>query len=56
MKGLPEDLPRLRAEASFVDLRIMEAFLLEREGREADPLFALRERGVIRIALDVQEG
>lgn len=33
----------------------MEAFLLEREGREADPLFALRERGVIRIALDVEE-
>ena len=31
------------------------AFLLKREGREADPLFALLERGVIRIALDVQE-
>jgi predicted nucleic acid-binding protein len=31
------------------------AFLLQREGREADPLFALLERGVIRIALDVQE-
>jgi hypothetical protein len=30
-------------------------FLLKREGREADPLFALLERGVIRIALDVQE-
>jgi len=29
------------------------AFLLKREGREADPLFALLERGVIRIALDV---
>ncbi len=31
------------------------AFLLKREGREADPLFALLERRVIRIALDVQE-
>ena len=32
-----------------------DAFLLHREGREADSLFALLERGVIRIALDVQE-
>lgn len=31
------------------------AFLLKREGREADPLFALLERGVIRIAFDIQE-
>jgi predicted nucleic acid-binding protein len=31
------------------------AFLLKREGRETDPLFALLERGVIRIALSVQE-
>jgi uncharacterized protein len=31
------------------------AFLLKREGRDADPLFALLERGVIRIAFDVQE-
>ena len=31
------------------------AFLLKREGRPADPLFALLERGVIRIALDIQE-
>ena len=31
------------------------AFLLKREGREADPLFALLERGVIRIAIDVQQ-
>jgi predicted nucleic acid-binding protein len=31
------------------------AFLLRREGREADPLFALLERGVIRIAFDIQE-
>jgi predicted nucleic acid-binding protein len=31
------------------------AFLLKREGREADALFALLDRGVIRIALAVQE-
>lgn len=31
------------------------AFLLERERREADALFALLDRGVIRIALSVQE-
>jgi uncharacterized protein len=31
------------------------AFLLNREGHQADPLFALLQRGVIRIALDVQE-
>ena len=31
------------------------AFLLQREGHEADALFALLERGVIRIALDVEE-
>lgn len=31
------------------------AFLLKREGREADALFALLERGVIRVALSVQE-
>ena len=29
--------------------------LLKREGREADPLFELLERGVIRIALNVQD-
>jgi len=31
------------------------AFHLKRESREADPLFALLERGVIRIAIDVQD-
>ena len=31
------------------------AFLLKREGREADPLFALVERGVLRVALSAQE-
>ena len=30
------------------------AFLLKREGKEADPLFALFERGVIRIELSLQ--
>jgi uncharacterized protein len=31
------------------------AFLLRREGREADPLFALLDRGVIRIGLNLQD-
>ena len=31
------------------------AYLLKREGREADALFALLDRGAIRIALAVQE-
>ncbi len=31
------------------------AFLLGREGQSADPLFALLERGVIRIALSLEE-
>jgi predicted nucleic acid-binding protein len=31
------------------------AFLLKRDGREADPLFELLERGVIRIALNIEE-
>src|SRR6185312_9855540 len=31
------------------------AFLLKREGRDADALFALLERGVIRVALAVEE-
>ena len=31
------------------------AFLLKREGRDSDPLFALLERGVIRIGLAIQE-
>jgi predicted nucleic acid-binding protein len=31
------------------------AFLLKREGRDTDTLFALLERGVVRIALAVQE-
>lgn len=31
------------------------AFLLKRESQQADPIFALLERGVIRIGLSVQE-
>ena len=31
------------------------AFLLKREGRHTDPLFALLDRGVIRIGLSIQE-
>jgi predicted nucleic acid-binding protein len=31
------------------------AFLLKREGHEADSLFALLERGVIRVALTVRD-
>ena len=31
------------------------AFLLKREGRDADPLFALLERGVIRVAMHVDD-
>lgn len=31
------------------------AFLLKREGREADPVFELLDRGVIRVALNMQE-
>lgn len=30
------------------------AFLLKREGHEADPLFALLDMGAIRVALDIQ--
>jgi uncharacterized protein len=31
------------------------AFLLKREGRETDPLFALLERRVLRVGLEIQE-
>ena len=31
------------------------AFLLKREGREADPLFALLERGVLRVGLEIED-
>jgi predicted nucleic acid-binding protein len=31
------------------------AFLLKREGRDADPLFTLLERGVIRVGFSIRE-
>ena len=31
------------------------AFLLKREGREADPIFELLERGVLRVGLEVED-
>jgi predicted nucleic acid-binding protein len=31
------------------------AFLLKREGRETDPLFALLERGVVRVGLKIED-
>lgn len=31
------------------------AFLLKREGRETDPLFALLERGVLRMGLEIED-
>lgn len=31
------------------------AFLLKREGRETDSLFALLERGVLRVGLEIEE-
>ena len=31
------------------------AFLLKREGQDTDPIFALLERGIIRIGLEIQE-
>ena len=31
------------------------AFLLKREGQEADPLFALLERGVLRVGLEIED-
>ncbi len=31
------------------------AFLLKREGREADPIFALLERGVLHVGLEIED-
>lgn len=31
------------------------AFLLKREGRETDALFALLERGIVRVALEIED-
>lgn len=43
--------PLLTCEPVFTEA----AFVLSREGHDTDPLFALLERGVIRIALDLQK-
>ena len=51
-----EQWKRLRPPLLTCEPVVTEAaFLLKREGCEADALFALLERGVIRIALAVQE-
>jgi uncharacterized protein len=51
-----EQWKRLRPPLLTCEPVVTEAvFLLKREGRDTDALFALLERGVIRIALAVQE-
>ena len=43
--------PLLTCEAVLTEA----AFLLKREGADADPLFVLLERGIIRLALQIEE-
>ena len=43
--------PLLTCEAVLTEA----AFLLKREGADTDPLFALLERGIIRVALEISE-
>lgn len=43
--------PMLACEAVLTEA----AFLLKREGVDTDPLFALLERGVIRVALEIED-
>ena len=43
--------PMLTCEAVLTEA----AFLLKREGVDTDPLFALLERGVIRVALEIED-
>lgn len=51
-----EQWKRLRAPLLTCEPVLTEAaFLLTREGRDADAIFELLERGVIRIAISVQE-
>jgi len=51
-----EQFKRLRPPLLTCEPVLTEAaFLLKREGHEADAVFALLERGVIRIALSVPE-
>ena len=49
-------LQRLRPPLLTCEPVLTEAaFLLKREGCETDPLFALCERGVLRVALHIQD-
>ncbi len=48
-EGLRNRPPFLTCEPVLTEV----AFLLKQEGRDADPLFALPERGVIRVAISV---
>ena len=51
-----EEWKRLRPPMLTCEPVLTEAaFLLKREGRHTDPLFALLDRGVIRIGLSIQE-
>jgi len=51
-----EEWKRLRPPLLTCEPVLAEtAFLLRREGRDADPLFALLDRGIIRVGLSIQE-
>jgi predicted nucleic acid-binding protein len=51
-----EEWKRLRPPLLACEPVLTEAaFLLKREGGDTDPLFALLDRGVIRIGLSIQE-
>lgn len=55
-KWAAEEWKRLRPPLLTCEPVLTEAaFLLKREGRDTDALFALLDRGVIRIGLSVQE-
>jgi predicted nucleic acid-binding protein len=55
-KWAVEEWKRLRPPLLTCEPVLTEtAFLLKREGRDTDPLFALLDRGVIRIGLSIQE-
>ena len=51
-----EQWRRLRPPLLTCEPVLTEAsFLLSREGRESDPLFDLLERGVVRVAVDLEK-
>lgn len=55
-KWAVEQWKRLRPPLLTCEPVLTEAtFLLKREGRDADPVFALLERGVIRIGLAIED-